>query len=169
MITNMRLINPKTHLRNPHTQRTQRRQCVTCCKQHSGDLFNKVKKLNDEDTRDLYINLRTSLLENHPKISANSIDGLTCDQLNRISIYLDYIQVKYISTNKLGYLTRYDILANNEPYTIQSERVVEMTAQERIDARNTLTTILEDFPTLELYCYNLMLSLRVLGKTTDEI
>jgi hypothetical protein len=106
-------------------------------------------------------------LENHPKINANSIDGLTCDQLNRISIYLDYIQVKYISNNKLGYLTRYDILSNNEPYTIPSERVVEMTAKERIDARNTLTTILEDFPSLELYCYNLMLSLRVLGKTTE--
>ena len=174
MISNMRhLVSPNTQLRKSHslinamhrTRPTPR--TTTSCKQYSGDLFNKLKNLNDEDTNKLYVKLCTSLLVNYPKIDASWIVGLTCDQLNRISVYLDYIQVMYINTNKLGYLTRYDILSNNEPYANARERVVEMTPAERIDARKTLTTILEDFPSLELYCYNLMLSLRVLGKTTD--
>ena len=165
MISRTRLIYSK-NLQRSNLRNNINNKCTThtrCTnKQHDGDLFNKVTLLNDEDTRELYVKLHASLLDKYPKIDASNIDGLTYAQLNRICLYLDLIQVTYINENKFGYLTQFDILSNKQPFS--SVRVVEMTAKERIDVRNRLTTLVEEFPKLESYCYNLMLKLRVLGK-----
>ena len=160
MISRTRLIYSKNLQRsNLNNKCTTHTRCTN--KQHGGDLFNKVTLLNDKDTNELYYYTRESLLKNH-KIDASNIVGLTYTQLHYICVYLDLIQILYINENKFGYLTQFDILSNKRPFS--SVRVVEMTAKERIDVRNRLTTLVEEFPKLESYCYNLMLKLRVLGK-----
>ena len=167
MISTTNLVNTRYHQRIPRCQHLQRspqryqRQCATRCK-NTGDISRKIKQLNEEDSLEGYYNDRSSFLKNHPDIDESIIDGLTADQLRRISVYFDYIHACYINLNKFGYLTRFDILSNNEK--CNTKKTIEMTAAERIDARNKLMAISKEFPNLETHCYNMMLSLRVLGK-----
>jgi hypothetical protein len=119
-----------------------------------------VRRLNAQDEVAAYSAERTELLQEHPDI--RDVAELSSGELRRLRAFLTYIRLTY--TNKVAHLTDDETRAGGllRAFFSLDDVKVAMTAAERIDAREMLWMLVDQFPAQAPYIVDVMNELRLL-------
>jgi hypothetical protein len=119
-----------------------------------------VRRLNAQDEVTAYTAERAELLQENPYI--RGVAELSIGELRRLRAFLMYIRLTY--TNKVAHLTDDEKRAGGLLHAFFSfdDVKVAMTATERIDARQMLWMLVDQFPAQAPYIMDVMNELRLL-------
>ena len=98
--------------------------------------------------------------DSHEPTQASVFVSYSLSQLKLLRERIEYLETTYISTNKVGYLTEYERLWS----IFQFSDIVEMTSDERVDARNVLADLIKVFPAHNLAFLSIFVALRLLDE-----
>jgi hypothetical protein len=133
--------------------------CLACHRHVSPDaetLRRTVQRLNSRDEKVAYAAERAALLKENADI--RDVADLSIGEIRRLRAILLYIRSAY--AHKVAYLTEAE--KNGGLFSVFSnDAKVAMTADERIDARETLWKLVDQFPAQAPYIVDVMTSLRL--------